>query len=205
MLKKEERDLEKKAKENSKQISNLKNKNEDEDDDLPPFMHRLHTPKRHGSLADLLEGMDDGPNEMPRPHISIRPIGGPFGGPFGGPMGFPFGGLGRPTGPVHVEHVSLADFFKNIAKPGPHPSFLDDKKENDDKKPATDVKTTPAIKITDITAPAVPAVAETKKPETAVPAPKLAEPLVISASAAEAPIKPIKLINPIKAAAEIKK
>ena len=57
--------------------------------------------------------------------------------------------MGRPTGPVHVEHVSLADFFKNIAKPGPHPSFLDnkkdDKKENDDKKPATDVKTTPAI------------------------------------------------------------
>jgi len=101
-------------------------------------MHRVHTPKRHGSLADLLEGMDDGPNEMPKPHISIRPIGGPFGGPFSGPFGFPFGGLGRPTGPVHVEHVSLADFFKNIAKPGPHPSFLDDKKddkkENDDKK-----------------------------------------------------------------------
>jgi len=61
--------------------------------------------------------MDDGPNELPKPHITIRPIGGPFGGPFGFP-GFPFG----PTGPV-AHHASLADLFKNIAKPGPHPKF----------------------------------------------------------------------------------
>ena len=160
---------------------------------------------RMGSLADLLEGMDDGPNEMPRPHISIRPIGGPMG--MGGPFGFPglFGGMGRPTGPVHVSHVSLGDFFKNIAKPGPHPSFLDEKKE-DDKKPDTNAKA-PGIKIVDITPtsktpdfPAAPAVAETKKPEiAAVPEP------ATQAQAVETAATLIKLVNPIKAAAEIKK
>jgi len=170
----------------------------------------MHKPKRHNSLADLLEGMDDGPNEDHMPHISIRPIGGPFGNPFGGPFGSPFGGMARP-GPV-IHHASFADLFKNIAKPGPHPSFLDgpkdEKKKDDDKKPVTtpakapesktpvaDTKK-PAITITDVTA---------KKPEIKIVALAPPEKPVVAAEAA--PITPIKLklVNPIKKAAEMKK
>jgi hypothetical protein len=91
-----------------------------------------------------LEGLDDGPNEVHHPHITIKPIGGPFGfgnspfgGPFGGPFGFPF----SHPGPI-VHQTSFADLFKNIAKPGPHPAF-DAKNKKEEKNGE--------IKITDIT------------------------------------------------------
>ena len=119
LLKAETRSLEQKDKEKTRKINDIeKGKDTDNDDDFPFGFHRLTTPKKHHSIfEDLFDGMDDGPNELPKPHITIRPIGGPFGGPFGFP-GFPFG----PTGPV-AHHASLADLYKNIAKPGPHPKF----------------------------------------------------------------------------------